>query len=257
MLRQITYRQDISNVNNKAQGTIDIAEIAAMSSPEFYQFRNKIVGLRKNRRYDTALFKQAVAIAPGNAVAMFTKGVGENDAWANDLADTYKKSRVHTNMPKGGKFQPDDLVIIDRVEAVVGFNAGGPTTSADGIVSNPLTAAFPTNMDVFELLDVTNRQFYIDFVRGDRQIVAEGRPQDFPQLTGKSGAGGSSATFTSAFSQNIGFTQENPLVKPQVIEGDGSFQLNLTPLADTMTLTGRDIRIELRLHTWEFLQQYT
>lgn len=253
----IPYRLDINNLNNKATGSISLADIREMSIPEFIQFQDRIVGLNKYRRYDTALYKNSIAITPSHTAAMFTLGVGENDQWANDPTDTIKKTDVHTNMPVHGRWQPGEVAIIWQIEAVVGFNAGKPTTSADGIVSQP-AVAFATNIDVFELQDVADRQFKIQMLRGNKNVVAEGRLGDFPQKTGKSGSGGSSATATSMFSQNMGFGDTNILVKPQVIEGGEDWQISLQPLAPSldMSTAARDIRVELRLSTWEFLRYY-
>jgi hypothetical protein len=253
----VQFRLDINNLNNKANGNISLNDIRDMTIPEFIQFQGRIVNMQKNRRYDTVLYKNTIAITPAHTAAAFTKGVGEVDNWANDETDTYKKTPIHTNMPKGGKWQPGELAIVHQVEAVVGFNAGKPTTSADGIVSQP-AVAFATNVDIFELQDVTNRQFNLQFFRGPKQIVAEGLIEDFPQKSGKSGSGGSSATTASMFSQNMGFATENLMVKPQVIEGQEDWSILCSPLAPSldMSTAARDIRIILRLSTWEFLRYY-
>jgi hypothetical protein len=252
----IKYVIPANNLTARKEGIATLEQIAAMTTPEFFEFQGRILNFRKYRRYDTALYKNSVAITPNDKYSLFTEGVGEQSTWINDASDTIKKSLVHTNMPKKGQWQPGEIAIIESMEAVVGFTAGKATTSADGIASQPAVTAFPTNIDVYLLQDVVGEQFNLGFYRGNKNLIVQGLIQDFPQAVGKSGAAGAHA---GAFSQNTAFGVPNLMTRPQVIEGQEDFEIEIQPLAASldMSTAARDIRVKVVLNTWEFLKEYS
>ncbi len=251
----IQFVADINNLNSRAMGVMSLDDVKMMSLPEFIQFENRILNFRKTRRYATGLWKNTVTITPEHKASLFTAGVGETVQWANDAADDIKLSRVHTNMPKKGEYQNGEVAIIRNFEAIVGFTAGAPTTTADGIASQPAVAAFPTNVDVFLLQDVVCGQFNLAFMRGNREVIFEGLLEDFPQTVGKSGASGAHA---GAFSQNTAFGSPNMMTRPEVIEDDDDFEVEIQPLAPSLAMStaARDIKIKVVYTAWEWLRNY-
>ncbi len=251
----VKFKLDLNNLNSAAVGTMTLDKVRDMTLPEFIEFQGRLLNLEKRRRYDTAHYKSSIAITPAHTKSLFRTGVNEVDAWANDDSDPIRKTLAHTNMPRKGEWQPGEVAIIHRIEAVSTITAGKPAASNDGIVSDPAVTAFPTNIDVFLMQQTIGNQFGLRMVRGNKQTVAEGRVVDFPQASGISGVGGAAP---GAFSQNMAFAQENLLVKPQVIEGKEDFEIQLEPLAPSLSMVAaaRDIRIEVRLSTWEFIRFY-
>lgn len=244
-------------LNQPVTGNLTLKMIEEMTIPEFVQYNGHITNLRKQYRYDTAVFKASTAITPNNAKGLFEVGQGQQDNWANDVTDTFIKNQILSNIFRNGTYQPGELAIFYQMEALImGMEGGTPTTTNDFVISNPAVAAFSATTDIFLLLRVISTQFYLQFLRGgQKESMVEGRPIDFPQRDGVSGASGSSATFVSAFAQNAGFGDENLLQRPQVIEGQDTWSVIVQPLAPTLTIA-RDFGISVRLAAYELLRQF-
>lgn len=254
----VKYLLNPNNLNpNVPPAGITLDQVKGQLISQFFSYAGRIVNMRKQYRYDTALWKGATAITPANQVNLFRLGVGQQDAWANDNTDTFKKNYVHTNMFTDGEYQPGEVGIIYQMEVILrNLNAGTPTTSADGMVSVAAVAAFSAVVDIFLLLDTFNRQFYYEFLRGgQRQVMVEGRGYDFPEKNAVSGVGGSSATFVSGTANNAGYGDINLFQKLEVIEGKEDFSVSIQPMAPTLTVA-RDVYTEVRLATWEWLRVY-
>jgi hypothetical protein len=240
--------------NSGATGTITLPEIEAMSMPEFVAFENRLLSVRRERRYDVAIWERNKTILPAHFKEMFRQGVNQKDTYATS-DNEYLKSLIHTNMERKGEFASGSIVIVKGVEADFYCTGGKPTAQTAGVVTNA-KATFPASIAPALLTKVWNRQTYLEFKRG-KDTVVEGLLENFPSKTGLSGSIGANS---DAVVQNILIGQ--PLMpNPQTFTDGQDFYVNVRPLApefDNTTATGLDqeIVVKITLETLELNPRY-
>lgn len=235
-------------------GTIDRDRIEAMTMPEFLEFENQLVNVRRRKRRDQAVWRSNTAITTAMSKRIFTVGVGNNEAFADDPNTFYSKTRAHTNMYRNGQFTNGSLNIITAIEAYYSCFALRATTYTGGQVTNPLGVAV-ANYDPGLLIHTIGRQFEVGLYRGETLIV-DGLVEEFQQMNSHSGVAGAAV---GALFQNAGI-QATFLENPQVLQDDDDFSVNVAPLTalDLTTASGLtlvSLTIMVKLNTIELAPQ--
>ncbi len=251
----IPYLKGVDSNNRKDVGDLYRHEIEAMSMPEFEMIEGRLMSVRRRVRFDTVVF-QPVPITPAHNGWAFKKGYDEDDFKATDhsAAGKYTKTKRHTNMRLNGSFDIHDYVIIRAIEVQIVFPAGKPTTVLNGIVTDPTAILSATNYDPFLLAYQFGKAFTLEYKESDKTKVS-GRLEDFPMITG--GQSGFLGASQGGGTQNVAFAAVNMMNRPRIIAGQENFHVELVPTGDLFDLTsyGKEIGVEVRLHTIEYVNE--
>ncbi|HEX9961137.1 MAG TPA: hypothetical protein VGB00_09410 [Pyrinomonadaceae bacterium] len=248
-MKQLQFKQ-----NDGGTGVISLADIEKMEMPEFIAFEGRLLSMRRERRYDVAIWEDNTTILPAHFKEMFRTGVNQKDTYATSDTE-FLKSLIHTNMERKGEFAAGSIVIVKNVEAEFYCTGGTPTTQLAGVVTNA-KASFPSYIAPAMLTKVWNRQTYLEFKRG-KDTVVEGLLENFPTKTGLTGAIGANS---DAIVQNVLYSL--PLMpNPQTFTDGQDFYVNVKPLAASFDNTnatgvGQELVVKVTLETLELNPRY-
>ena len=247
------YVKEITNLNSKTIGQILPHELEGMSLPEFFTFQERLVKVRRNRRRDMAVWQANKKILPSHVGNIFRKGNGQQQSYASSETETYKQTKVHTNMSKDGEFEKGSLVIIYAIEVPFPVTSKA-ATQTNGVVTNP-KAVFTDSFDPALLAVSWLAQGELSFWRGETEILRS-LLEDFPAYTGLTGVLGSNQ---GALIQN-GNHHMNILPNVIVLEGGDDFHVEINPLAEydmtSATGLGLEMTQQVKLHTIELVREY-
>jgi hypothetical protein len=231
---------------------VDANAIEAMSIPQFAQFQDRLVRVRRDRRHDTLLIATDTMVAAGTKKSLFRKGIGEDDNFFGSNTE-FTKSLLHTNMLRNGEFEQGDLVIIKNIEVEQPSFGGLATTEANGAVTNA-KATFPAAYDPALAVYTWLNQLAVRFKRGNT-VIFETLAINLSQDAGIYAAFGANS---GAYVQNGNGTNLMPNV--QVLAGGEDFSVEVEALAnfDLTAATGlnRPWKTKLVLETIELRRIY-
>lgn len=238
--------------NNGVINAITAAELEKMTIPQFATIENRLLNVRHDRRYDTAIHLTNTTALAGTKKNLFRKGLDQQETYVGSATE-YTKDYNHTNMLRDGEFEQGDWIIIKNLEVELPAFGGKPTTQAAGKITNA-KATFPATYDPSLAIYAFLSQLWIRFKRG-KTVIFENKAINFPQKVGIFATYGANS---GAYAQNGAGMNLMPNV--QVLAGGDDFGVEAELLADFDLTTATGLNMEwfyrINLETIELRRNY-
>lgn len=225
------------NVGGKMQVVDGIRELSLdklnrKPLADFYRMAGKFVNVENYVYEATALYDAGSPITTEHTIDLFEKGYAEELGVPNSGRVIQRQGENLTNMSTDGEFDNGTAFLLSMISVDIFPTAEPATLVTNGAIIEPATAPV-NNYSFVNHFKALSRQFRLEFIRGEKQVMVEGKLYQFPSPFTASGAIGASA---GGFMQN-GFSVPtwNKLKEIHVLKSQQRFRFRITPLVNGFT----------------------
>lgn len=211
---------------------LDIKKLDRTPMADYYAFKDKIVNVENYVYYSTACYAAGTAITTDHEAELFTRGASQPSVIVNTGAAIPRAGEFLTNMVTDGEFDNSTSFLLEAIAVDFMLTSEPPTTVTNGAIIAPAHTAVATYSAANHFLAIS-RQFKLEFIRGEKQIMLDGQLFEFPSPFVASGAFGSSL---GGFIQN-GFAgwSWNKLSEIHALMSNDRFSVKIRPLVTGFT----------------------
>jgi len=209
---------------------LDIRKLNRTPLSDYYRMAGKFVNVENYIYEATALYAAGTPITTEHVAELFTAGHNQPGLVVNTGAVIApKQGKNLTNMVTDGEFDNGTSFLLEMICADVFLTSEPPTSVVNGAIVNPATNPI-ANYSAPNHYKAVSRQWELAFIRGEDQVIVDGKLYEFPSPFVASGAFGASA---GGFIQN-GFSipSWNKLSEIQALQSNDRFRVEVRPLTN-------------------------